>query len=518
MREYVVAAVIMTGLASTEVRAQCLPEPQVNTPTRSGNRVEVVVDFCAPPAPPAGGGGGASPAVAAPAVPAAAPAAAAPAAAAPGAGPQPGAAAAGQVFDLYANWAALSASIVPASPAAPVGGAAGAAPAAAAAAPAAGGATNNAFANLLGIPAITDPVTDELKGVRIDERDNVTIKLRHFNFINFAAEYAVDTKVIEAYVTLNTLWSQALGLARLGMTASAGAQPCPAGATFSTCVKDWMWALTLSSRRLDEAVARHRQNVGLSETVINTQVVPEARVIQAIRGQLLQLQSETLSRQPETMQDIEWYQQVQAAHDKLLGQINAYVRLAELTATGQTKPIDKQKAGTLVTVKITAMNLIGNPHGQPVEISYFVHSRLPVKFHAGYLYSNLKEVKFDQVRTIAGADLFQQVQDPDSVQTYAAFLSYELVSRNTGRYGAGLLATLGTDFKEPGKRLFVGASVRVLSRVYVGFGALSGTVAEGQNKVVEQLGDRLGTRELFTAVTSRREWKPFFHLSFGVFN
>lgn len=516
MRAYVVAAAIMTGLASAEAGAQCRPEPQVNTPTRSGNRVEVVVDFCAPVQP--AGGAAAPPAAAVAAAPAA---------------PQPGAVPAGQAFDLYANWAALSTSNAPATPAAPAGAAPGAAPAAAvaaaptpagavptpAAAPAApAGPTNNAFSNLLGIPAIADPVTDELAGVRIDERDNVTVKLQHFNFINFAAEYAVDTKVIEAYVTLNTLWSQALGLASLGMTASAGAQPCPTGATFSTCVKDWMWALTLSSRRLDQAVGRHRTQLGLSDATINTAVLPEARVIQAIRGQLLQLQSDTLSRQPDSMQDIEWYQQVQVVHDKLLGQINAYVRLAELTATGQTKPIDKQKPGTLVTVKITAMNPAGSQQGGPVEIKYFVHSRLPVRFHAGYLYSNLKEVKFDQVRTIAGADLFQQVQDPDSVQTYAAFLSYELMSRNTGRYGAGLLATLGTDFKEPGKRLFVGASVRVLSRVYVGFGALSGSVAEGQNKVVEQLGDRLGTRELFTAVTSRREWKPFFHLSFGVFN
>jgi hypothetical protein len=33
-----------------------------------------------------------------------------------------------------------------------------------------------------------------------------------------------------------------------------------------------------------------------------------------------------------------------------------------------------------------------------------------------------------------------------------------------------------------------------------------------------QVVDHLGTRELFTTVTSRRDWKPFFQVSFGVFD
>src|SRR6185503_15358005 len=113
----------------------------------------------------------------------------------------------------------------------------------------------------------------------------------------------------------------------------------------------------------------------------------------------------------------------------------------------------------------------------------FVHSKFPVTFHAGYLYSSLKEVTFDQVRTIAGADLFQQVQNPQSVNTYAAFLSYQLLKGNMGQYSTGVLATLGTDFKEPGSRLYVGGSLKLLSRVYIGAGVSSATVSEGVNPV-----------------------------------
>jgi hypothetical protein len=87
-----------------------------------------------------------------------------------------------------------------------------------------------------------------------------------------------------------------------------------------------------------------------------------------------------------------------------------------------------------------------------------------------------------------------------------------------GRQGTGILATLGTDFKNPGDRLYAGGSVRFVGRFDVGLGVVSATVSEGVNPVVEQMGAGLGSRELFSAVTRRRDWKPYFHVSFGVLN
>ena len=477
MRSVVTLAAILL-LGAGEARAAC--DPPVPAPTRTGTLVTIVVDFCkpAPPAP-------ATPAVSA----------------APGAAPRLRSGGTAQVIDLHRDWEKLVKS--PQGPGAAAPGPA--APVERAAIP-----FGPEFFDLL-----DGPQTKELKGVRIDERDNVAIALQHFNFVNFGAEYTIEKTVIEAYVTLNTLWSQALGLGRTFRAASPTA-PCPADATFEQCVVDWMWALVLTNRSLDHATGLNKNRVALDDAMIANLTV-EADGIRNLRAQLLQLQAETLTRRPGSMQEIEWYKQVQASHDKLVSQIDAFAVLAELTRKGQIKNLDKQDAGTLVTVRITAKNAVGNPASK-VEIQYFVHSRYPVTFHAGYLYSSFKEVKFDQVRTIAGADLFAQVQQPSSVSTYGAFLSYQIVGRNTGRYSTGVLATLGTDFKDPGKRLFVGGSVRFLSRVFVGGGVVSANSTEGVNPVVEQIGNQLGARELFSTLTTRRAWKPFFHVSFGVFN
>jgi hypothetical protein len=479
MRSAATLAAILVFGGGDAFAADCpTPTPR---PTRTGTLVTIVVDFCKP-AP--------SPTPAPPPAPSAA----------PGAAPRLRSGGTTQAIDLYRDWQALTKS----------SGGVSAAPTPAAAPQRAAIPFVPEFFDL-----IDGPETKELKGVRIDERDRVAIALRHFNFVNFGAEYTIEKTVIEAYVTLNTLWSQALGLGPTLRAASAGNVPCPTDATFEQCVVDWMWALVLTNRSLERATGLHKDRVALDDAMITT-LTTEADGIRNLRAQLLRLQAETLTRKPESMQEIEWYKQVQAAHDKLMAQIDAFAVLAELTRKGQIKNVDKQAAGTLVTVRITAKNAVGNPASK-VEIQYFVHSRYPLTFHGGYLYSSFKEVKFEQVRTVAGADLFAQVQQPSSVSTYAAFLSYEIVGTNTGRYKTGVLATLGTDFKDPGKRLFIGGSVRLLSRVFVGGGVVSAKATEGVNPVVEQIGSQLA-RELFGTLTTRREWKPFFHVSFGVFN
>lgn len=496
MRRSFVMTVIVWGIAVGTGFADCPSgtKPSVKPEPRSGTLVVIDVDFCPAPPSPSGATGATG-------------ATRATGATGATAGPTAGVTAAPPtgITNLYTQWKTLPKQLPPPGAAA----APGAAPAA--------GAIGDAFTTIRNV--LSPPSTEELKGARIDERDRVAIKLTHFNFINFGAEYTIDKTVIEAYVTLNKLWSQVLGLgANLAAASVSSDEPCPANATFQQCVVDWMWAQTLTSRQLNTLTSAHNTKVALDDSIIQQEIMPESTAMQTLRAQLVQIQSNTLARKPESMQEIEWYNQVQTGHDKLVGQIDAYLRLAELTVSGQTKNIDKQPAGTLVTVKITAMSALGNPAGTPVEIQYFVHSKLPVTFHAGYLYSSLKDVTFAQVRTISGADLFQQVQNPESVNTYAAFLSYKLLEGNRGRYSNGLYATLGTDFKEPGSRLYIGGSIKFLSRVYIGGGVSSATVSEGVNPVVEQIGNTLGARELFTAISTRRDWKPYFQLSFGVFN
>jgi hypothetical protein len=486
MRTSALPAAILWSITATSAFAAC-PKPAVHAEPRVGSLVVIDVDYCAPPSsvPVTRGAGDAPTAAPTP----------------PTSGDKP-------EIDLYRQWKSLtSRSSAPSSTAAAVPGSGPRAEA---------DAIGGAFTVLRSV--LDPPTTQELKGVRIDERDRVSFKLTHFNFINFGAEFKIDKTVIESYVTLNKLWSQALGLGAPFAAASLNdAGPCPGEADFAQCVVDWMWAQILASRQLNVVTNRFKGQVSLEDSNIQT-VKQDSVTLESLRAQLVQIQSDTLTRRPGSVQEIEWYNQVQASHDKLVAQVDAYVRLAEQTISGQTKNIDAQAAGTLVTVRITATNAAGGQLGTPVEVKYFVHSKYPVTFHAGYLYSSLKDIKFDQVRSIAGADLFQQVQKAENVSAYAAFLSYELIGGNIGRYKTGALATLGTDFKDPGARVYLGGSVRFLSRVYIGGGFVSASVSEGVNPVVEQLGTTLGTRDLFTAVTTRRDWKPYFQLSFGVLN
>ena len=113
-------------------------------------------------------------------------------------------------------------------------------------------------------------------------------------------------------------------------------------------------------------------------------------------------------------------------------------------------------------------------------------------------------------------DLFTKVRDKNSTNALAAFLSFGRTIRS-GSFG--YYATIGTDFDKPGTRLYTGGSIQFLKRMFVTLGATS-TVNQtsiDSNKLVEQVGNALKARELFTTVGSTRNWGPFVGISFGVF-
>jgi hypothetical protein len=80
-----------------------------------------------------------------------------------------------------------------------------------------------------------------------------------------------------------------------------------------------------------------------------------------------------------------------------------------------------------------------------------------------------------------------------------------------------VLATIATDFSEPGNRMYLGVSVRFLRKVLVTGGAASASVTEGRNPVTEQLAELTDTRQLYGSLATRRQWKPFLGISFTVF-
>lgn len=155
--------------------------------------------------------------------------------------------------------------------------------------------------------------------------------------------------------------------------------------------------------------------------------------------------------------------------------------------------------------------------GLPIVVDYPVQSKFPLVFHMGYGYSRLKDIEFDKVRALNNQDLFAVIKSNASTTGGVAYLSYGVKTWNAGSTEQGLFLTLATDFKDPGERLFVGGSFRAWKRIFLTAGAMSGSIKEGVDPIVEAVGDALQARELFAAVATRRQWKPHVGISFSVF-
>jgi hypothetical protein len=156
--------------------------------------------------------------------------------------------------------------------------------------------------------------------------------------------------------------------------------------------------------------------------------------------------------------------------------------------------------------------------GKPTTTTeYFVHSKLPVVFHGGYSYSKLRDVEFETVRSLDQTDLFSEIRkNTETLNTMVAFLSLGRSFFVEEKLGAFL--SIGTDFSDPGDRLYVGVSGQFYKRFFFTVGKLNATVTEGENRVLERVGNATESRELFTALATRRDWSQWFYsVSFRVF-
>ncbi|HET8646935.1 MAG TPA: hypothetical protein VFO85_15680 [Vicinamibacteria bacterium] len=359
---------------------------------------------------------------------------------------------------------------------------------------------------------------------RIDDRMTVAITSQHFNFLHYGLDYAVEDKVVEAYVTMEKLWGQVfrvigllegMPLAEVQRTRGAPG-PC---ASFHACIVDWLWVMHGANSVVDRKLGAYaRSGPGLPEADVTeihrfaTEDVPRQRT--AVGTAREKVEAFT----PNSVQDIDLFAKADAEHAKVLDKLDAFVVAARLVKEGQRKVIAKRKAGTLVTVSVTPKSRLEQAAGgTALTVDYFVHSRFPVTYHMGYAYSRLQDVELEKVRALGDRDFFTAVKDQDDVTAFTAFLSYPLKTWPVAeaRYGAYL--TLGTDLQHPGDRLYGAISARFMGRIMLDAGMASATVEKGTSKVIERLGDELGTRQLFDAVTTRRQWRPFVGLSVAVF-
>jgi hypothetical protein len=206
----------------------------------------------------------------------------------------------------------------------------------------------------------------------------------------------------------------------------------------------------------------------------------------------------------------------------VVNRLKTFETRGKAAADGFVRRVTFGDAGRIVTVTITMSDLAaGVDAGVAEVVEFFVHSTLPVTFHAGYSYSSLDAFEFEPVAAAAGEDLFAQINEGKTTSGFTAFLSYRLGRVESSPVKYEVLLTLGTDFKEPGKRLFVGATTRV-KKVLLSGGVATAAVREANEEdrvtdIVNGVGDFLGTRELFTRIHTTRQWRPFVAVSFAPF-
>jgi hypothetical protein len=348
---------------------------------------------------------------------------------------------------------------------------------------------------------------------RIPAGSPVTIDVNHFNFLRYTVQFDIQEDSIGSYRALERLWSQVF---LIGGTLASGNRTEP------TPVEK---ALIAWHRRLEDVDA------GLTEI---RDAFPEPGLtdeqVKAVceKGQLANAWKLEIEGLRKTASDLlaggNWneyqiYRSIIQDHNSVMERLRLFATAATRTVTGAQKVITTRNAGTVVTVTLTAKDESGSLRGSPIALEYFVRSRLPLAFHTGMAYSGLRDIDFEKVRALEGEDLWTQTRNSNNSYDLIAFLSMEAFARRPVIFGTpteiGILPTLGTGVSKPGDKLFVGLSLQVW-RFFLSGGGVSGNVATGEHPIVDEIGNQLGTRELFDAVTNRRQWGWYGSISLNV--
>jgi hypothetical protein len=326
--------------------------------------------------------------------------------------------------------------------------------------------------------------------------------------------------VVESYVTLEKLWAQLLGLPIFpGATLKRSVGPIPAAAlvcgSFDACLANWAFLIATTNIELDNARQQHAQLVALNATQRGEVASNNTALITARDNITRAMQQLLENHQPQNLTHVTQFETVYGRQQALFDKIAAYTSAAMRVQAGEVRHLGKKKAGTIVAVGITPKDHTQAAQSPVADIEYFVHSRIPLTFHVGYAYTSLKSVKFEPVRSLSQADLFALVKENENTTTMLAMLG---LGRTFVEDTFGVYASIGTDFAEPGDRLYVGASVQLFKRLFLTAGLLSATEEVGEQPVLDSVGDALEARELFAAIRTHRNWKSGFGaITFRVF-
>lgn len=348
---------------------------------------------------------------------------------------------------------------------------------------------------------------------RITEDTALRVRVIGANLLKYGLRFETKEKVIDSYVDLEKLWQQMLTIVPLPRSRDVSA------GTFVDAVKAWREALS----NHDSAVSEFQTEFqGLYLTCGERERIRSE--VERVKERLADLERVRLNAATLIVKAEEFavYDATLVNHEATIARLRSFALRGTSAADGILQRIDFGEAGRIVVVSITMSELeTGTDPGVTEVIEFFVHSALPVTFHAGYSYSTLDSFEFEKVATASGEDLFAQINEGRSSSGITAFLSYRLGGEQTPARRREIFLTIGTDFEAPGKRVLMGATTRI-RKILLSAGVATAAVREANEEdkvaeVVDGVGDFLGTRELFTRIYTTRQWRPFIAVTFAPF-
>ena len=354
---------------------------------------------------------------------------------------------------------------------------------------------------------------------RLTNKDPVWVRVRHFNFLRYTLSFNIEEEKSESYGFLAKLWSGILNPSVADILGGLGPGATPPSNLIALAADVYRTSQE-TQRRIAAAVQPHRKpGLSLAEVATLTTSTNNVRTaVQAMNDAYQKLQTE--AETPAGFQaafvgtGAKYYQVAIEHYGAATSAADTFLALADRSLGDEVKKIGTKDAGTRVTVTL----LSTDPNGVKDEfetIHYVSQSSMPLVAHGGLAFAGIKDVTFDKVKRAAQfseEDVFQQRGSGDNSSGFALFLSWQFweiggsSDQEAKQQPVTLLASLGTDIKEPGKKVFAGPSAMLFGRAVVTTGVALGRKTAGEQPIEPNIfriiQDR-GTTSWFLSLTFR---------------
>lgn len=365
---------------------------------------------------------------------------------------------------------------------------------------------------------------------RITDRDRVEVCVQHFNYLRYTLKFNIEEQRAESYSYLTKLWGSILS-------------PTLGDILFDAQTRDRrgneltrkLQKLYSLSRDLDGAVASATAKytaTGLTTTEASALAKLRGNEADTPPGGIVSMRTVTAEAFNEVERRIlssaEAFEAIYSTHQAMYKAVvdhyhvvderaQIFLALSAKTIGVEIKRVGKREAGTRVTFTLTAADGSGATTAVN-EVSYFVQSTMPLVAHGGIAFSGLNDVTFTKVRrsaTFGEEELFQRTTNEDESTAYTLFLGWQFygsgndVETDQRKSKVGAAFSLGTDVRQPGKRIFLGPSLLWLNRLVLSAGIVLGKESEGENDAFEP--------NVFRIIREKPKSSYFFSLSTKVF-